>query len=115
MRTPQSPICPICSSTFEMKHVDFAEPFRCPVCNGYLCVPRSWLTFSAVRALAVATLLCFLMGASGANLLIAVGLTWLPIAFLLLFWTRHYAPPRLKPCTPPDGYSGPFGLGRDES
>jgi hypothetical protein len=111
MRAPKSPICPMCGSAFDIEQMDFAMPFRCPACRRYLCVPRSWSIFSALRALFVSGLLCFFLGARGLTLFLAAVLTWIPLGFVLLFWTRHFAPPKLKACPPPDSSSGPLGLG----
>ena len=114
LRGPKSPICPLCGSEFHINHVDVAEPFHCPVCDRYLCVSRLYPYFWGCVALLIAGLLSFAFGARGPTLLLASLCGWLPVYFLVVGWTRHFAPPKLKPCNPPDDsrYSGPLGLSK---
>jgi len=114
MGSPRSPICPLCKSEFDINYLDFAMPFRCPECNRYLCVPRAWSMTYAVLTLVFAGIVCYALGFRGSTVFIAAVLVWLPVGFVLLFWTRHYEPPKLRPCLPPDGYSGPLGSDTDD-
>jgi len=97
MANPRSPRCPLCGSDFNINDVDFALPFRCPSCEAYLCVPRYYSVFLGLRALLISGILCFLLGARGATLQWTTLLGWLPVLFVSMFWTRHFAPPKLKP------------------
>src|SRR6266576_178825 len=101
---------PRCRSTFDINQVDFETPFRSPVCDEYIYVPRRYLIFSACRSLLISGTLCFALGARGTTLVLLTLLAWLPIGFVILFWTRHFAPPKLKPCSPP--HSEVLGLHR---
>jgi hypothetical protein len=110
--SPRQPVCPLCGRAFEIKYVDFELPFRCPNCKHHLRVPplypRAW---TLVAFLASGTL-WFALGARGFGLFCGALLTWIPVFFVLVLWTRHFAPPKLKPCPSGDSdYSGPLGLG----
>ncbi len=93
VRGRKSPRCPLCGSEFEIKYVDVAEPFH------------------ACAALLIAVFLSFAFGARGPTLFLASIFGWIPVFFIVVFWTQHFAPPKLKPCSPDDpDYSGPLGL-----
>lgn len=102
------PRCPLCESEFEIKYVEIGSPFRCPVCSEYLFVPRSYSVFWIYAAFVISGLLCYGFGARGAHLFWCTGLTWIPVFFIVIFWSRHFAPPKPKPCPPP--HAGPLGL-----
>jgi hypothetical protein len=110
--TPRSPTCPLCGSEFHIKNVDFESPFRCPACAKYLYVPPSYARYWVSLSLIISALVCFALGARGFRILIASVLVWIPILLLVVFYSRHFSPPRLKPFNRSDsGYSGPLGLG----
>jgi hypothetical protein len=110
----QLPKCPVCRAEFHIKHVDFTLPFHCPACDRYLCVPRSYPRLQGCVALLISGLLSYIFGARGPTLVLITLFAWIPAFFVVVFWTRHFAPPKLKPCTPDDShYSGPLGLGPD--
>lgn len=102
------PKCPLCGSEFKIKHVDFTLPFRCPVCDRYLRVSPSYPRFQGCAALLISGLLCLALGARGPTLVLVALLGWIPTFFIVVFWTRHFAPPKLKPCPPP--HAGTVGL-----
>lgn len=108
----QLPKCPLCGTEFHIKHVDFALPFRCPICDRYLCVPRLYPRLQGSAALIISGLSCYLFGAKGPTLVLTTLFVWIPAFFLVVFWTRHFVPPRLVPCDSADSHpSGPLGLG----
>ena len=110
---PRQPICPLCGRKFEIKYVDFELPFRCPHCKHHLRVPRIYSSAWGLVALFTSGALWFALGAGGFWLLCGALLTWIPVFFVLLFWMRHFAPPKIKPCRNEGShYSGPLGLGR---
>jgi hypothetical protein len=101
----RSPRCPLCGEHFEVKYVDFQLPFRCPSCKGYLRVPHSYSRLWSCAALLISAVLCFALGARDVVLLVATLLTWIPVLFVLVFWTRHFAPPTLKAGSHGQGFS----------
>lgn len=105
---PRLPKCPSCGSEFERKFVAIDSPFRCPICDRYLYVSHSYSRSQTLASLVISGFVCFLFGARGANLALASILAWLPIMFVVVFWTMHFAPPKLTPCRPPN--SGTLGL-----
>jgi hypothetical protein len=108
MAGAKSPRCPLCGSEFAIKYVEIGSPFRCPVCGEYLFVPRSYSVFWIYAALFISGLLCFGFGARGANIFWYTLLIWIPVYFIAIFWSRHFAPPKLKPTSRPN--AGPLGL-----
>jgi hypothetical protein len=108
MASIRLPRCPLCGAEFEIKYVEIGSPFRCPVCGEYLSVPCSYSVFQIYAALFISGLLCFAFGARGASLFWGTLLTWIPVLFIAIFWSRHFSPPKLKPSSPPN--AGPLGL-----
>ena len=108
MLTPRLPRCPLCGSEFERKFVVIDSPFRCPTCNRYLCVSQGYPRLQILVSLAISGFICFFFGARGADLALVSVVTWLPVMFLVVFWTMHFAPPKLQPCQPQ--HFGTLGL-----
>ena len=109
----RKPICPLCGRAFEIKYVDFELPFRCPNCNRHLRVPHLYSRAWGLLAFLVSGILWFALGAKGVVFFCGTLLTWIPVFFVVVFWTRHFSPPKLKPAPSADStYSGPLGLGR---
>ncbi len=92
------PRCPTCGSEFERKFVAINSPFRCPVCGHFLCVPYSYSRSQILVSLVISGFISFFFGARGMNLVLATMLAFLPVLFVMIFWTMHFVPPRLKPC-----------------
>ena len=93
MLTPRLPKCPLCGSPFERKFVVIDSPFRCPICDRYVCVSNSYSRSQILVSLLIAGVICYVFGARGANLALATILAWLPIIFVVVFWMMHFAPP----------------------
>jgi hypothetical protein len=111
MSVRKLPECPLCGAEFDIKNVDFASPFPCPVCEQYLCVPRVYRRFWGYASLVIAGLFCFLLGFRGANLALAALLACIPVLIIVVFWTRHFSPPKLKPSSSDNSHcGGPLGL-----
>jgi len=108
MLTPRLPRCPLCGAQFERRFVAIDFPFRCPKCDRYLCVSHGYSRLQILAALGISAFTGLVFGARGANLALVTIIAWLPIMFLVVFWTMHFAPPKLKPCQPE--YFGTLGL-----
>jgi hypothetical protein len=106
-----SPICPLCHSTFDINDVDLQFPFRCPRCNEYLCLanPRAYHMISMWCALILAGLVSYALGIKGPYLVFGVCLGVIPVLAIIVFWTRYFLPPKLQACANP--HSGTLGLG----
>ena len=100
-RGPKMPKCPVCGAEFHISNVDFASPFRCPVCGNWLRVPRYYPVIGIWTALFISAFLCFEFGARGVSLFWGTLLTWIPVFMMVIFWSRHFAPPKLTPCPSP--------------
>ena len=105
---PKLSRCPKCGTAVEPKHVELQAPFRCPVCDRYLCVPYSYSRSQILASLVISGFISFLFGARGMNLALATMLAFVPVLFVVIFWTMHFVPPALKPCQSP--HSGTLGL-----
>ena len=108
MRTTHSSRCPLCRAEIDRKQIVINEPFRCPRCDRYLCVPASYSRLQIWASLFISGLLGFVLGVRGAYLALVTTLIFLPVMFIVVFWTMHFAPPKLKICDPfpPVGYVG---------
>ena len=84
--------------------MDIELPFRCPECDKWLRLehPRLYTQSLLVATLCISGSLCFHFGARGEKLFWGTLLCSVPVFFMLVFWTRHFAPPKLKPSSPPD-------------
>ena len=91
--------CPICESPIARVHL--ADPFPCPTCDHWLYVPRYYSYFWSFVALGVTVASCSALGARGPILLLASVVAYYPVLFIMSFWMRHFAPPRLRPCDRP--------------
>lgn len=100
MTTRRSPKCPLCGSEFNIKHVDYAMAFSCPSCERYLCVRRSYSRLWGCAALLISFFLCFGLGARGPSLVLAALIAAIPIFFMVILWTAHFAPPMPRACVP---------------
>ena len=109
MRTTHSSRCPLCRAEIDRKQIVINEPFRCPRCDRYLCVPASYSRLQIWASLFISGLLGFVLGVRGAYLALVTTLIFLPVMFIVVFWTMHFAPPKLKICYPP--HLGTLGLG----
>lgn len=105
MREPRFPKCPLCKSEFHYKHVDLTMPFRCPVCEEWIRVahPNWYARKGLLVSIAIAGFACFEFGARGADLVLYTLLLTIPVAFLVVGWRMHFAPPTLAPSSPPSG------------
>jgi hypothetical protein len=97
----RSPKCPLCRSEFSVNEIRFDEPFRCPVCQRFLRVPRWYNMLAALKALCISAIIAYIFGARGSNLLLFTVVAWLPAGFLQLFWVRHFSPPPMVTSTAP--------------
>jgi uncharacterized paraquat-inducible protein A len=94
------PICPKCESPIEYKHVDFKNPFGCPVCQTELRIPHSYSVRLALSSVLLTALLFFALGFRSYKFVVAVLLLWFPVHFLLFGIVRHLIPPRVEPLRP---------------
>jgi hypothetical protein len=59
-------------------------------------VPRSYLYFQSVVTIVSVTVAAYLVGARGAELLLASLVGFFPVAMLVSFVTRRVVPPKLR-------------------
>jgi uncharacterized paraquat-inducible protein A len=110
-RIRRSPICPHCGGQIHINQVLYTEPFACPFCSKTLFVSSRYPRFWGLVALALSIVVCHTFGARGFGLLVSSALAWLPIVFVVNVWTRHVAPPVLKPADPASGEVIRLGIG----